>query len=92
MEQGEEKIIAMLDYYKFFDSFEPKFYAEFLTKMGLHKNLVRLFLDLNVKAARRIKIGNTFGKPFSTFNALGQGDPVDSHSGIIIRLGAVCGP
>ena len=76
MEQGEEKIIAMLDYYKFFDSFEPKFYAEFLTKMGLHKNLVRLFLDLNVKAVRRIKIGNTLGKPFSTFNALGQGDPL----------------
>ena len=30
MEQGEEKIVAMLDYYKFFDSFEPRFYAFFL--------------------------------------------------------------
>ena len=74
--QGEEKILAMLDYYKFFDSFEPNFYAKFLEKMGLHQNLVRLFLDLNINAVRRVKIGNALGNPFRTFNALGQGDPL----------------
>ena len=76
MEQGEDMVLAMLDYYKFFDSFEPKFYAKFLEKMGIHSNLVRLFLDLNVNAVRRVKIGNALGKPFQTFNALGQGDPL----------------
>ena len=76
MEQGEDMILAMLDYYKFFDSFEPRFYAKFLNSMGLHSELVGLFLDLNLNAQRRVKIGNAFGKPFKTFNALGQGDPL----------------
>ena len=76
MEQGEEMVLAMLDYYKFFDSFEPQFYAKFLEKMGIHSELVGLFLDLNLNAVRRVKIGNALGKPFTTYNALGQGDPL----------------
>ena len=74
MEQGEEMILAMPDYYKFFDSFEARFYSKFFEKMGVHSELVGLFLDLNVNAVRRVKIGNALGKPFKTFNALGQGD------------------
>jgi hypothetical protein len=69
-------VLAMLDYYKVFDSFEPQFYAKFLEKMGIHSELVGLFLDLNLNAVRRVKIGNALGKPFKTYNALGQGDPL----------------
>ena len=69
-------VLGMLDYYKFFDSFEPRFYAKFLQEMGVYCNLVRLSLDLNLNAVRRIKIGTAYGKPLHTFNALGQGDPL----------------
>ena len=44
--------------------------------MGIHEALVRLFLDLNANAVRRVKIGTVLGKPFGTFNALGHGDPL----------------
>ena len=38
--------------------------------------LVALFLDLNLNAARRIKLGNSYGPEMRPFNALGQGDPL----------------
>ena len=73
---NEELIVALLDYYKFFDSFEPRFYARFLDDMGIHQQFVDLFLDLNTKAIRRVKISGVYSEGFTTFNALGQGDPV----------------
>ena len=76
IDEGDEVILALLDYYKFFDSFELQFYSKFMAKMGIHPALISLFLDLNLNAVRRIKIGTALGAPFSTFNALGQGDPL----------------
>ena len=75
MDGGEEVVVAFLDYHKFFDSFEPHFFAKFLLRMGIDPALVRLFLDLNVNAKRRIRIGGLYSEEFGTFNALGQGDP-----------------
>ena len=72
----EELVVALLDYYKFFDSFEPRFYARFLRDMGLDDQFVDLFLNLNTRAEKRVKIGTVLSEPFGTFNALGQGDPV----------------
>jgi hypothetical protein len=68
---GEEGVVALLDYDKFFDSFEPRFFAKLLSAMGVHHHLVSLFIDLNTKARRRKKIGDTFGPEFTPFNALG---------------------
>ena len=73
---NEELVVALLDYYKFFDSFEPRFYARFLGDMGVHPQFVDLFLDLNTRAVRRVKINGIYSEGFTTFNALGQGDPV----------------
>jgi hypothetical protein len=73
---NEELIVALLDYYELFDSFEPRFYAKFLNSMGVHPQFVDLFLDLSTKAVRRVKISGVYSESFTTFNALGQGDPV----------------
>ena len=76
IDSGDDLVIAVLDYYKFFDSLEPRFYGKFLGAMGLHPSLTNLFLDLNTQTVRRVKIGGVYGEPFSTYNALGQGDPL----------------
>ena len=68
-------MVAFLDYQNLFDSFEPNLFAKFLLKMGIDPALVQLFLDSNVNARRRIRIGGVYSEEFDTFNALGQGDP-----------------
>ena len=75
MDGGEEMVIAFLDYHKFFDSFEPHFFSKMLLKMGIEPAFVQLFLNLNTNGIRRIRMGGLYSKPFTTFNALGQGDP-----------------
>jgi hypothetical protein len=70
MDGEEEVVLASLDYHNFFDSFEPNFFAKFLLKMGIDPLLVRLFLDLNLNARRRIRIGGVYSEEFGTFNAL----------------------
>ena len=67
--------MAFLDYFKFFDSFEPRFFRDFLAQAGLHRQFVDLFVHLNTESVRYIKIGDTFGPAMKPFNALGQGDP-----------------
>ena len=34
-----ELVVALLDYYKFFDSFEPHFFSKFLEDMGVTRSL-----------------------------------------------------
>ena len=64
---NEELVVALLDYYKFFDSFEPRFYARFLSDMGVHPQFVDLFLDLDTKAVRRVRISGVYSESFTTF-------------------------
>ena len=64
-----------MDYYKFFDSFDLRFFAQLLVAVGIDQGLVDLFESLNTNAVRRIKIGNTYGPELRPYNALGQGDP-----------------
>ena len=68
-------VVTLLDYHKFFDSFDPRFYAKMLRGMGIHRNFTNLFLDINTKGRRRIKIGNTYGRKLNIYNGIGQGDP-----------------
>ena len=68
-------VVSLLDYHKFFDSFDPRFYAKMLKDMGVHHDFATLFLDINTNAKRRIKIGNTYGRELNTYNGIGQGDP-----------------
>lgn len=75
-EANGELVVALLDYYKFLDSFEPRFYARFLKDIGVHQQFVDLFLDLNTKAIRRARISGVYSEGLTTFNALGQGDSV----------------
>ena len=43
--------------------------------MGIDAKMADLFLDINTRAIRRIKLANTYGDGFTPYNALGQGDP-----------------
>ena len=67
--------MAFLDYFKFFDSFQPAFFGHFLLKAGMHADFVRLFVHLNENSKRFVKIADTYSNPITPFNALGQGDP-----------------
>jgi hypothetical protein len=71
----ESLVVSLLDYHKFFDSFDPRFYAPMLEDMGVHKMFADLFLDINTGARRRVKIGNTYGRELNIYNGIGQGDP-----------------
>ena len=46
-DQGKPFLLAFLDYYKFFDSFEAEFVGELFSKLGIHSNLVEMFVNLN---------------------------------------------
>ena len=48
--KGTRLGIILLDYYKFFDSFEARFTAEMLTAAGVDERLSELFLQLNTKS------------------------------------------
>ena len=74
-DRNEELVVALLDYCKCFDSFEPRFYA-LLGDIGIHPQFVQLVLDLSTRAFRRVKISCVYSESFTTFNAHGQGDPV----------------
>ena len=67
--------MAFLDYYKFFDSFQPDFFGQFLSCAGIHEDFVRLFVNLNTNSQRFVKVSDTYANPIVPFNALGQGDP-----------------
>ena len=71
----EPSAMAFLDYYKFFDSFHPGFFGDFLSCAGIHSDFVRLFVHLNTNSQRFVKIADTFSAPIRPFNALGRGDP-----------------
>ena len=51
-------VVSLLDYHKFFDSFEPKFYAQLITDMGIHDSFGRLFLDINTNARNHLPTSN----------------------------------
>ena len=62
--------MAFLDYYKFFDSFQPEFFGHFLGKAGIHSDFVRLFVHLNTNSRRYVKVADTFSDPILPFNAI----------------------
>jgi len=80
---GQPLATVLLDYYKFFDSFEPHFIGDMLKDCGVDDDLPDLFVDLNLNAERHIKIGNTYGAALDTSNGLGQGDSLALMSAII---------
>ena len=73
---GLDWTVVLLDYYKFFDSFDPRFMSCMFEQYNFPQPMVDLFfLNLNTNARRYIKIGNTYGPKIEPYNALGQGDP-----------------
>ena len=81
--KGIDLAAALLDYYKFFDSFDPEFTGNMLSACGIEEDLSEIFSHLNINAQRHIKIGNTYGKPMSVSNGIGQGDSLALMSAII---------
>ena len=63
IQNKQSSVAAFLDYYKFFDSFDPRLFSKFLAAHGIADDLVALFEDLNVNSLRFIKIGNTLVAP-----------------------------
>ena len=49
---GVPLIVTLSDYFKFFDSFDPRFYSQLIQDMGVHPQFARLFLDINVSSTR----------------------------------------
>ena len=81
--EGKDITFLTLHYYKFFDSFHPKFMESFLIEAGVDSKFAKLFRTLNENMVRRIKIGQTIGGGESYSNGFGQGDPMSVLAAII---------
>ena len=68
-------VVTLLDYHKFLDSIDPRFYAKMLQGMGIHRNFTNLLLDINTNGKRRIQIGNTYGTMASVKATLSHCSP-----------------
>jgi len=71
---GDPFAVCLMDYYKYFDSMEPIFMAQFAKAIGICADQVDMTTELYSKISRYVKIGQTLGKPFSSDNGFGQGD------------------
>ena len=66
---GEELVIATMDYYKYFDSFHHD-----MLHLKFPPRYVRMMHDLYKNLHRTIKLGGAVGTPKNTYNGMGQGD------------------
>jgi len=71
---NEVLVIALMDYFKYFDSMEPTFVAKLMEAVGIDPDYANMTTDLYKHMNRYIKIGQSLGKPFTGANGLGQGD------------------
>jgi hypothetical protein len=71
---NKQLAVCLMDYLKYFDSMEPIFMAKLMIATGFNEQFVQLNLHLYQNMSRYIKIGKSYGKPFSGSNGLGQGD------------------
>lgn len=71
---GWHWLYVSIEYYKFFDKFEPDFFHEFNISCGIPWILAALTCDLNKQVGRRIKVNGTLGLIFHGDNGAGQGD------------------
>ena len=67
--------LAILDYYKSFDSSDRKWTTAFLRKLNFPKDFVDMQEILYQNITRYIKIGDSYSEPMDTYNGYGQGDP-----------------
>jgi len=74
MINNKKLAVCLMDYMNFFDSMEPIFMAKLMIATGYNAQFVQLNLNLYQNLHRYIKIGKSYGKPFSASNGLGQGD------------------
>ena len=74
MMMEENLVVMLLDYWKFFDAFEPHWVRDFMLALGLDEDLSHSVADLYCNLIRHIKIRGTYGKPITGTNGLGQGD------------------
>jgi hypothetical protein len=70
----EDIVICMMDYWKYFDAMEPNFVKDFMIAIGIDSSYATIVHDLYTNSKRYIKIGRSFGEPFSSSNGSGQGD------------------
>ena len=64
----------MLDYFKFFDVFDPIWTSEFFKEIGLKGQRPEMVTHLYQNLHRYIKLGSSYGPLMRPFNGLGQGD------------------
>ena len=67
-------VVLLLEYWKFFDAFEPIWIKDFMVSLGLDEDLAFSAADLYCNLMRYIKIHGTYGRPLTGANGLGQGD------------------
>ena len=73
MLEGKDRAAATLDYTKFFDRFDPKFYMQMLTAMGYPEGLASMQIDMYNDFIRHIKIAGTYGDPIKSECGMDQG-------------------
>ena len=77
----------MVDYFKFFDSFDHQWVRSFLHMLHFPTALVEMIYSMYSGLMRSIKIGTAYGDPFSSFNGMGQGDIATLFPGLALVSG-----
>ena len=74
MIKGEHRVVATLDYSKYFDRFDPEFYMDMLVDMGYPKGLANVQRAMYKDFTRHIKVAGSYGEPILSECGMGQGD------------------
>ena len=83
--KNQDLTILLMDYYKFFDSFDFDWVRSFMIALGFNPQLAELIHNLNSNMIRFIKLGKTFGPQIKPGNGMLQGDSFS----IIVALALV---
>ncbi len=70
----KEFTLITADYRKFFDSFDPAFFCQLCIAIGIPARVSNLVCFMNTSMKRVVKIGRSYGTPFTVTIGAGQGD------------------
>ena len=69
-----KEVLLMVDYYKFFDSFDHAWVRDFLLMLGFPAAYANMLYKMYKNLKRIIKLGAAYGDAFIGYNGMGQGD------------------
>ena len=83
-------VLLMVDYYRFFDSFDHSGVKQFLRMLHFPDSLLEMVYNMHAGPHSTIKIGLAYGDPFAGGNGMGQGDVTTLFPELALVSGQFC--